>query len=146
VEPAEGGRLRYRSMSGTASFAAWCLVLLSMTVGAAWSAVTTGAAPWFFAVWCAGILFLGVWSMFLELTVDGEGNLHFRSLVRRRTWAAADLRTIRPGSGCMVFKFSARSAMLAGRPGRRGRRSDWETLLDRLAELNPAVEIFQCAS
>jgi hypothetical protein len=117
-----------------------------MTIGAAWSAATTGAAPWFFAVWCAGILFLGVWSMFLELTVDGEGNLHFGGLVKRRTWAATDLRTIRPGSDCMVFKFSAGSAMLAGRPGRRGRRSDWEALLDRLAELNPAVEIFQCAS
>jgi hypothetical protein len=138
VDDERGGDrlLRYRSRGGVAMFGAWCAFILALAAGVAWSAVTTGEPPWFFAIGFLGIPALGIWSMSIELTMD-DRDLVFRSLLRRRSWRVRHLRSIRPGNDCMVFKFREGGAMLAT----RGRDTDWEALVTRILELNPTVEI-----
>jgi hypothetical protein len=88
-------------------------------------------------IWIAGILVLGLYWMYLQVTLAGDGELIFQGLLRRRSWHVAELRTVRPGNGCIVFKFSQGGAMVAA----GGRDDGLGELLQRVHALNPTVRL-----
>lgn len=118
------------------AFWAWCCLVLSLVVFAAWNATVNGEPPWFFVAWTAGLLFLGLYSTSLEVVLAPDGTLLFRGLLRHRTWYVTDLRTVRPGTACIVFTFERGSAMVAS-----SHRDDWQDLCWRIKRLNPRATL-----
>jgi hypothetical protein len=133
----EGETLRYRSSVGVVLLLVWCSVVGAMLIVAARGAFADGEPPWYFVAWILLILGLGLFSMSLEVSLTGSGELIFRGLHRPRRWHVSELRGFGPGNGCLVFKFEKGRAMLAG--GGWGR--DWDVFCARISELNSSAEI-----
>ena len=129
---------RYRSSSGLVLAGAWAAFVLAAVLCTGFGAATRGEPPWFFVAFVALILLAGMYSMSLQMTITATGHLKFRGLLRQRQWKLAELQTIRPGTGCAVFKFQDRSAMLA-----TSWDPDWASLLDRIRQLNPSVRVIE---
>src|SRR5262245_28025456 len=108
----EGG-IRYRSRGGLVAFGAWGLLILAGVAYTAWSAALKGEPHWFFVIWAAGILVLGLYWTSLQVTLTPRDELVFRGLLRRQTWRVAELQSVRPGTFCIVFRFMKGAAMVA---------------------------------
>lgn len=128
----------YRSTRGLVVFGVWVLAAAALSLFVCWGAVTGGELPLSVAAWTAGIPMLGVYWTFLELSVTPHGDLEFRGVLRRRRWHASQVRTIRPGTGCMVFRFDRGSAMLAAAPS----DPNWTAVVERIhaARSSPPAE------
>jgi hypothetical protein len=112
-------------------FGIWSVFVGGMAALFAWEAVTRGGWYWLPTLWILGIGVAGWLSIALEVSVAPGGELTFRGLLWRRRWNAADLQSIRPGNGCMVFRFASGSVMLASSGGR-----DWPKVESHLRSLN----------
>jgi hypothetical protein len=131
------GGMHYRSRSGLVAFGVWSLLILAGVVYTAWSAVTRGEPPWFFVVWIAGILVLGLYSMALDVTLTPHGALVFRGALRRQTRWVADVRSVRPGTLCIVFKFKKGGTAVAASWG----DGELVDLCRRIKTLNPEASL-----
>jgi hypothetical protein len=131
------GRVTYRSPAGLVIFGAWSGCLLILVAYVVRSAPTEGASVLWFGAWMAGILGLGAWSMSVQADVMPDGEIVFRFLAWRRRWHLAQLRSIGPGTGCVVFRFDRGSTMVAS----FGSDDAWAALVARIRDLNPEVKV-----
>jgi hypothetical protein len=101
-------------------FGIWSVFVGAIAALFAWEAVTRDGWYWVPSLGFLAIPVFGWMSIALEVSVASDGELIFRGLLWRRRWNVAYLRSIRPGNGCMVFRFASGSVMLAssGGPGR----------------------------
>lgn len=129
------GPLRHRSGGGLAIFGAWGIGLAAVVGVDLRGSLDDGSPPWFAIAWMVGILVLALGSTSVQLTLAADGEIELRGVVRRRRWNVAELCSVRPGAACRVFTFTRGSALLPTTGG-----PEWETVLARILELNPAVE------
>jgi len=129
------GPLRHRSDGGLAIFGAWGLGLAAVVGVDLRGSLSEGKPPWFAVAWMAGILVLALGSTSVQVTLATDGEIEFRGVLRRRRWDVVELRSVRPGAACRVFTFARGSALLPTTGG-----PEWEAVLARVLELNPAVE------
>lgn len=131
------GRRLYRSRGGLVAFGVWSLVIFAGLVGAAWSATFGGErAAWFGVIGCAALLAASLYLTPLQVVLTSDGNLAFEGLLRRRTWRAADLLHVFPGSFSLVFRFKRGGAVVPS-----WGEAEWVDLCRRIKSINPVARL-----
>jgi hypothetical protein len=128
--------LRYRSGGGLAIFGAWGVAFTLLVGLELRSNLSDGEPPWFAVAWMIGILVLALASTSVQLTVAADGEMQFRSVLGRRRWDVSELRSVRPGAACRVFRFAHGTALLPSTGG-----EDWDAVVARILGLNPTVRV-----